>query len=1680
MKRIRALSFAFAALTGFAAGLPLTIHADDTEIYVGNRAFSEGIRPNILLILDSSGSMSANDGQDLDRLDRVKVALNAILDEVNDVNIGLARFHTPGGPILFPVSYVDADAQDVELGLIPEVNQRVVGIENDAEQLGIETEIDSPQLEMTETQSFGGETSVILSIQAASDDAAESPAGAVDTTASAMECCANVNGLRFQNVPIPANAPILNARLEFVANAVGDTATNMTFRGHAIADSPSFTVAANDITGRAPTAASVKWNGVPEWAQPGDRFRSPNLKSIIQEIVGTPGGALTGWAAGNALSVLFSGNGDRQARTFDYSGGPAQAAQLYVDYGDPATSSGKQTIGLRFEDVRIPQGQGIKSAVLEFVPVEDGSGAVKLEIKGQNSDDSPAFAETNNNISSRPTTLNSVQWNAPAGEWREGIAQTSPDLTAIVQEIVDRPGWCGGNALTFVISDQVSGGPRNTASFDGDPSLAPLLRIDFDTTRPPGPGGGCTVQEVSARPSLDVDDVNQNVSDLALDTPNTIVQMDANKANGLRFQGVEVPAGATIVDARLVFEAADPGAIAVNPPGDPVTISFAAHAVDTAGPFVSGSGTDVLSRTPVTSSVAWSPAPWTAGEAQESPDLSTIIDAVVNGVTGWSAGNDLVILMRTSGSGSRIATSHDTSPGDAPQLRITMRVNVGDLPSVPVTTVRQRLKQVVNELDHRGTTPIVDNLWEAAAYYRGDPVKWGLNRGTSSDSVRRSTRVSHPASYTGGTVVRDPGCTDSNLNAQACVTENITGDPNYVSPITSECQSNFIVLLTDGLANRNSSRGLIRDLTGNSSCATSLESTGDSISSAEQCGLELTSWLNDPANDQSASVPGPNTVTTYTIGLNISNEWLKQLARQGGGEFYEANSTAELRQTFNDITSNILQRTTSFATPSLSVNSFNRLQNLNEVYFSLFEPTSKVAWPGNVKKYEVCEDTDLCTLGEILDANGDPAIGADGRILATAKSFWIDADSPSINDGAEVQLGGAGNTAPNDTVPPARHLTRRVFTYTDLSAPPAPGGVNLVTGGHEVQDDNTDGILDGLTDGTDDEKLQQTKDLLGWPGAPVATLTPAERAALVTELNTHIQWIRGQDVDDENIDGNTLEDRYSFNDPLHSSAVPFTMGGDSDDPVVKVVVGTNDGAVRLINGYNGVEEFIFYPQSTLRRLTKVRENTLGNHTYGVDGTATVWLNDIDKDGVIEEADGDFARIIIGQRRGGNEIYSLEVTPRAGVDPNNPDVVNGINPVYHWRIRGGSTDYPRLGQTWSRPQLATVALANTTVPGGVGPVTAMFFAGGYDDAQDGGFGPGGLGNAIYMADPLTGERWLSISENDPGSGDRVVVSSDPAASILVEPKMRFPIPSELALLDANGDGNTDRILVGDTGGQLWRVDLAPADPAASTTSRVKAVVGRLALVSNDETLADRRKFFEPPDVVQVRGGAGFASTANYDLVAIVSGNRASPLDLTTQDRFYAFRDTVIGPMADDGLSSGLADDGIADNFTSLQGALDSPGIAGDLFDVTSIVEPEGSDLSDLQNANGYYLDLVEPGEKGLSSPVVLGGTVFFTTYLPEQVVDVAACSLAEGGGQLYGINVLNGTAVFNWDQSPDTEPLSVSDRTLTLGSGIPSSAVPVFLPDGISLLIGSSGGATVVDPGLELPRVRTYWFEETGL
>jgi uncharacterized repeat protein (TIGR01451 family) len=146
-----------------------------------------------------------------------------------------------------------------------------------------------------------------------------------------------------------------------------------------------------------------------------------------------------------------------------------------------APSSGTQKIGLRFNNINIPQGVTITNAALKFKAISadspmKNSGATSLTIKGQAADDAATFANATNNISDRPLTTASVAWNLSA--WSTGTVYSSPNLSAIVQEIVNRPGWAMGNNMAFVITGT---GSRSTNSYDGSPSDAPVLEITYTT-----------------------------------------------------------------------------------------------------------------------------------------------------------------------------------------------------------------------------------------------------------------------------------------------------------------------------------------------------------------------------------------------------------------------------------------------------------------------------------------------------------------------------------------------------------------------------------------------------------------------------------------------------------------------------------------------------------------------------------------------------------------------------------------------------------------------------------------------------------------------------------------------------------------------------------------------------------------------------------------------------------------------------------------------------------------------------------------------------------------------------------------------------------------------------------------------------------------------------------------------
>jgi hypothetical protein len=153
-----------------------------------------------------------------------------------------------------------------------------------------------------------------------------------------------------------------------------------------------------------------------------------------------------------------------------------------------------QTVGLRFNGLTIPPGATITQAYVQFQVDETGSTATSLTIQGQAADQAAAFTSAANNISSRPRTNAAVPWSPPA--WTTagaaGPDQRTPNLAAVVQEIVARPGWSSGNSLVILITGS---GRRTAEAFNGAPAAAPLLHIEYDDGLPSGsptPGGTAT------------------------------------------------------------------------------------------------------------------------------------------------------------------------------------------------------------------------------------------------------------------------------------------------------------------------------------------------------------------------------------------------------------------------------------------------------------------------------------------------------------------------------------------------------------------------------------------------------------------------------------------------------------------------------------------------------------------------------------------------------------------------------------------------------------------------------------------------------------------------------------------------------------------------------------------------------------------------------------------------------------------------------------------------------------------------------------------------------------------------------------------------------------------------------------------------------------------------------------
>ncbi len=145
---------------------------------------------------------------------------------------------------------------------------------------------------------------------------------------------------------------------------------------------------------------------------------------------------------------------------------------------------GSQTVGLRFTNLSIPRGAQVTSAFIQFTADEASNGApCNLILYGQAADDAPTFANIDFDVSSRPRTGSSVSWAPP--QWlaagNAGAAQRTPDLSEIVQEIVNRSGYSSASSIAIIIE----GDGVRVAESGNSPSGAPRLCVEYFHSPPP-------------------------------------------------------------------------------------------------------------------------------------------------------------------------------------------------------------------------------------------------------------------------------------------------------------------------------------------------------------------------------------------------------------------------------------------------------------------------------------------------------------------------------------------------------------------------------------------------------------------------------------------------------------------------------------------------------------------------------------------------------------------------------------------------------------------------------------------------------------------------------------------------------------------------------------------------------------------------------------------------------------------------------------------------------------------------------------------------------------------------------------------------------------------------------------------------------------------------------------------
>lgn len=885
--------------------------------------------------------------------------------------------------------------------------------------------------------------------------------------------------------------------------------------------------------------------------------------------------------------------------------------------------------------------------------------------------------------------------------------------------------------------------------------------------------------------------------------------------------------------------------------------------------------------------------------------------------------------------------------------------------------------------------------------------------------------------------------------------------------VTASCQKNFVVLMSDGLTRQDyhlRSEGSDRfkthpgdtDTTAvangehpfwdyDQDCTTIPDDDGDTLPDWT-CGTSTTNqrdnkvggtknytydgngtdYLDDVAQALYEIDLRPdyndykNNITTYTVGFSDAsldpasgsfNPLMRSAALQGGGTYTYATDSASLTSAFNDITTTIVEQTSTSA--AVTFNS-STLSSQSAVYLALFN-TSR--WGGELRSIPL-----------------DPFSG-DLIYNCTAghSNCWKASDQMENQDATSDGQANGGRNIITYNAGSNRGVAFRMPT-------------SLFTPGDDALTNNFPNLVQTTT--STEIPLAMVKDLCAGGGADYDC--SATGGAAQTDAQNFLNAITAYFRGDRSQEGSSTTYKFrqrtsKLGDLVHSSPVfvgepesgwpstgLFPADGDTTnnnvaystwaatsvkDRTKVVYVASNDG---MLHGFRteesssgagdaGEEVLAYIPTTILNQSTNEGMHYLADPSYGhkfyndltpvvtdvymkyrVSGGGLVDFPDPDTDSTNDRA---WRTVLLGgQRSGGRGIYLLDIT-----DPDKFTEADA-DEVVMWEFT-----HDDLGYSFSQP---TIAMMNN------GKFAAIF-GNGYSSGEDGGSGDCKAKLfVVYLEGGLDG-TWTSGTDYevyDTGYGS--VPDGTPANANNCN-GMSTP-----TVADLDGNGTADRIYAGDLHGNLWAFDMCKHDGTACTTSgwgNADATNGYPIMVAHTGTggSAVRQPITSQPAIAFDPAGDPDA----VDLIIVFgTGQYLTDGDksTTSTQSLYAVRDydaLTNGRAGGGGDGFALSPRGGSTKFVEQTMATDSTACGGDC--VARYISTTNSVGT---SKVGWFIDLdLVSGERIVVDPVVLNDTVFFNTLIPDN----ATCSYGGSGFLMFVDLETGGTpadSVFDLDGS----------------------------------------------------------------